>query len=44
GAKELLALRLATVHNLRTLAKLMVQIRRAISEGELEELQRAWSA
>lgn len=41
-AKELLALRLATVHNLRTLTKLMVQIRRAISEGRLEELQWVW--
>jgi len=43
-AKELLGLRLATIHNLHFLTELMRQIRRAIKEGRFAELKREWLA
>jgi len=41
-AKELLAMRLATIHNLYFLESLMRQIRAAIGEGRFAELKREW--
>lgn len=41
-AKELLAIRLATIHNLYFLESLMRQIRAAITEGRLSALRRQW--
>ena len=41
-AKELLAVRLATIHNLYFLESLMRQIRTAIREGRLAALRREW--
>jgi len=41
-AKELLGVRLATMHNLHFLESLMGQIRTAIREGTLQDLERAW--
>ena len=41
-AKELLAIRLATIHNLYFLESLMRQIRTAIKEGKLSDLTREW--
>lgn len=41
-AKEVLALRLATYHNLYYLLRLMAQIRQAIAEGRFEEFRRRW--
>lgn len=41
-AKELLAIRLATIHNLYFLESLMRQIRTAIREGRLATLSREW--
>jgi queuine tRNA-ribosyltransferase len=41
-AKELLGIRLATIHNVWFFESLMDQIRRAIREGRLEEVQRTW--
>lgn len=41
-AKELLAMRLATIHNLHFLESLMRQIRMAIQQGTLVELAAAW--
>ncbi|MCR4405278.1 MAG: tRNA guanosine(34) transglycosylase Tgt [Candidatus Acetothermia bacterium] len=41
-AKELLAMRLATIHNLYFLEELMRQVRAAIREGHLAELKREW--
>jgi queuine tRNA-ribosyltransferase len=41
-AKELLGVRLATIHNLCFLESLMSRIRRAIREGGLSELERTW--
>lgn len=41
-ARELLAMRLATIHNLYFLEELMRQIRKAIREGGLAELKREW--
>jgi len=41
-AKELLAIRLATIHNLYFLESLMRQIRTAIREGRLATLNREW--
>jgi len=41
-AQELLAMRLATIHNLYFLESLMRQIRAAIGEGRLAELKREW--
>jgi queuine tRNA-ribosyltransferase/7-cyano-7-deazaguanine tRNA-ribosyltransferase len=42
NAKEILAMRLATIHNVHFLSNLMVQIRRAIAEGQLDALKREW--
>jgi queuine tRNA-ribosyltransferase/7-cyano-7-deazaguanine tRNA-ribosyltransferase len=41
-AREPLAMRLATLHNLRFLEKLMEEIRAAIAEGRLLELKQGW--
>ncbi|MFQ6117349.1 MAG: tRNA guanosine(34) transglycosylase Tgt [Candidatus Bipolaricaulia bacterium] len=41
-AKEILAMRLATIHNLYFLESLMRQIRAAIAEGRFAELRREW--
>jgi queuine tRNA-ribosyltransferase/7-cyano-7-deazaguanine tRNA-ribosyltransferase len=41
-AKEILAMRLATIHNLYFLESLMREIRRAIQEGALIELAATW--
>ena len=41
-AKEILAMRLATIHNLYFLESLMCQIRAAIREGRFAELKREW--
>lgn len=41
-AKELLAMRLATIHNLHFLESLLRQIRAAIREGSLAKLKREW--
>lgn len=41
-AKELLAMRLATIHNLHFLESLMRRVRAAIREGGLAELKREW--
>jgi tRNA-guanine family transglycosylase len=43
-AKEVLAIRLATIHNLYFLESLMGQIRAAIRERRFAELERAWLA
>lgn len=42
NAKEILAMRLATIHNLHFLSELMAQIRRAIAAGQLDALKRKW--
>ena len=42
-AKELLAYRLATVHNLRFVLRLMEQMREAIVEGRFESFRRAFA-
>jgi queuine tRNA-ribosyltransferase len=41
-SRELLAYRLATYHNLYFVNKLIAQIRQAIKENRLEELEREW--
>ena len=41
-AKEILAMRLATIHNLHFLESLMREIRRAIQESALRELAATW--
>lgn len=41
-AKELLAMRLATIHNLRFIESLMEGMRKAIKEGDFAELKREW--
>ena len=41
-ARELLAIRLATIHNLHFLESLMRQIRSAIKEGGFSELMKEW--
>ncbi|MBI1741507.1 tRNA guanosine(34) transglycosylase Tgt [Candidatus Acetothermia bacterium] len=41
-AREPLAMRLATLHNLRFLEKLMEEIRAAIANGTLKELKNEW--
>jgi queuine tRNA-ribosyltransferase/7-cyano-7-deazaguanine tRNA-ribosyltransferase len=41
-AKELLAMRLATIHNLFFLEELMRQVREAIRKGRLAELRKEW--
>ncbi len=41
-AREVLGMRLATIHNLCFLESLMRQIRSAIKEGMLEKLRREW--
>lgn len=41
-AREPLAMRLATIHNLRFLEKLMEEIREAIANGTLKELKKEW--
>jgi queuine tRNA-ribosyltransferase len=43
-ARELLAYRLATIHNLRHYQRLMQQMRRAIAEGRLDAYRRAFHA
>jgi len=42
NAKEILAMRLATIHNVHFLSRLMVQIRQAVAEGQLDALKREW--
>jgi tRNA-guanine family transglycosylase len=41
-AKELLVFRLATVHNLYVMEKLMSEIREGIAENKLEKVKRKW--
>ena len=43
-AKELLAFRLATIHNLRFILRLMEEMRYAIIEGSFEKYRRAFHA
>jgi tRNA-guanine family transglycosylase len=43
AAGEPTALRLAAIHNLFFLERLMKEIRQAIKEGQLEALKKAWS-
>ncbi|OGG01865.1 hypothetical protein A2Z33_01275 [Candidatus Gottesmanbacteria bacterium RBG_16_52_11] len=40
--RELLAYRLATIHNLCFVTRLLAEIRKAISRGSLGQLERAW--
>jgi queuine tRNA-ribosyltransferase/7-cyano-7-deazaguanine tRNA-ribosyltransferase len=42
NAKEILAMRLATIHNVHFLSQLMVQIRQVVAEGQLDALKRQW--
>ncbi len=41
-SRELLAYRLATIHNVEFMMKLMAEIQQAIREGKLEKLRESW--
>ncbi len=41
-AEEQLAQQLATIHNLRFMARLMTEIRESLQAGTLDELRRSW--
>ena len=41
-AKELLIFRLATIHNLYVMEKLMAEIREGIAENKLEKVKKKW--
>lgn len=44
AARELLAYRLATLHNVHVMVTLMQQVRQSIGDGRLAELKREWLA